>query len=307
MSTSLRVVVTGVGGPAGRSLALELVARGHQVLGVDVRTVLVPGVATLEVPPATSPAFLPALRAVAARFSADVVVPTVSEELPVLATAQAGPDLISAAAVVIGSADAVRAADDKWLTWCALEAADVPVPRTVRPSRLRGAADLRTALGGAAMISKPRRGRGGRGVVVLAAGTDLGAVDPALLGDDRLVQELATGTEYVVDLLVPPAGALRPAVAIVLEKLALAGGLVGNALAVRRVDGSGVRDIAAAALAAVHAVGLTGPADVDVRRLADGRPVVLEINARFGAHSAAAPEVLDALLDQLGRREEQVA
>ena len=50
------------------------------------------------------------------------------------------------------------------------------------------------------------------------------------------------------------------------------------------------------ALAAVRALGLTGPVDVDVRRLVDGRPVVLEVNARFGANSAAAPELLDAVL-----------
>jgi carbamoyl-phosphate synthase large subunit len=35
---------------------------------------------------------------------------------------------------------------------------------------------------------------------------------------------------------------------------------------------------------------------VDVRRRADGTPVILEINARFGANSHHAPEVLDALL-----------
>ena len=35
-----------------------------------------------------------------------------------------------------------------------------------------------------------------------------------------------------------------------------------------------------------------------MRRRADGVPVVLEINARFGANSAHAPEVLDRLLDE---------
>jgi carbamoylphosphate synthase large subunit len=43
---------------------------------------------------------------------------------------------------------------------------------------------------------------------------------------------------------------------------------------------------------------LQGPADVDIRCGADGVPAVLEINARFGANSAYAPEIVDALLDE---------
>ena len=39
-----------------------------------------------------------------------------------------------------------------------------------------------------------------------------------------------------------------------------------------------------------------GSARIDVRRLADGTPVVLEVNARFGAVSESAPELLDAVL-----------
>jgi carbamoyl-phosphate synthase large subunit len=46
----------------------------------------------------------------------------------------------------------------------------------------------------------------------------------------------------------------------------------------------------------VRSLDLVGPVDIDVRRRADGRPVVLEVNARFGANSAWAPEVLDAVL-----------
>ncbi|MDY5138838.1 hypothetical protein R6H00_06525, partial [Actinotignum timonense] len=44
-------------------------------------------------------------------------------------------------------------------------------------------------------------------------------------------------------------------------------------------------------------VGLSGAADVDIRRDTHGRPALIEINARFGAHSAHAPELLDALLE----------
>jgi carbamoyl-phosphate synthase large subunit len=49
-------------------------------------------------------------------------------------------------------------------------------------------------------------------------------------------------------------------------------------------------------MAAVRALGLTGPVDVDVRRRADGTPVVLGVTARFGRNSGLAPEMLDAVL-----------
>ena len=47
------------------------------------------------------------------------------------------------------------------------------------------------------------------------------------------------------------------------------------------------------------ALDLVGPVDLDVRRLADGTPVVLEVNSRFGAVSAPAhPSCSAAVLDE---------
>jgi len=79
----------------------------------------------------------------------------------------------------------------------------------------------------------------------------------------------------------------------VLEKTELKEGRVGNASSVRRVDDA---DVGTVAIAAARAVGLTGPQDVDIRKRSDGQPVVLEINARFGANIRHAQEVLDATL-----------
>jgi carbamoylphosphate synthase large subunit len=80
---------------------------------------------------------------------------------------------------------------------------------------------------------------------------------------------------------------------VVLEKTELKDGLVGNALTVERVDD---REVAELAAAAVRALSLEGPIDVDVRRGGDGRPFILEINARVGANVRAAEEILIAMI-----------
>ena len=46
----------------------------------------------------------------------------------------------------------------------------------------------------------------------------------------------------------------------------------------------------------LEALGLHGPVDVDIRRRRDGQPVVLEVNARFGANIQHAPEVFERVV-----------
>jgi len=294
------VLVTGVGGAAGRSLATQLVARGVHVVGTDIVGVDLPGVTTELVPRADDRRFVPALTKIATQMGADLVIPTVTEELGVLAGVPAGSLGNGAPArIVVGPAAAVRVADDKWRTYERLLTAGVAVPRSwCRPHpvgrhALTDPAVVEAAVGMPA-VSKPRVGRGGRGVVVLREPLDIG---PDVTAHGRLLQKFVPGTESAVDLYIashPQSGAsVVSGAAVVLEKMALAQGEVGNAVEVRAVD---ELDVAVLAVRAAGAIGLTGPADVDIRRRRDGVPVVLEINARFGAHSAAAPGVLDALL-----------
>jgi carbamoylphosphate synthase large subunit len=116
------------------------------------------------------------------------------------------------------------------------------------------------------------------------------------LDGSRILQEFIPGTEYAPNLYL--AHSPKDDVVVVLEKTTLAHGNVGNALDVRRVHDI---DVACIACDGARAAGLTGPVDVDVRRRADGTLTILEINARFGANSHHAPEVLDALLtDRMG-------
>lgn len=284
------VLVTGVGGPAGRAVVDQLVARGLRVLGVDCAPVGIPGVVTTRVPAATDPTFLGELTRLAVRQGVALIVPTVTEELPLLADAAAGSGELGGVPVAVGSAVAVATAHDKWATFLRLWDTNVEVPRSCL-----GGSTSRVLSGttGAEFVSKPRVGRGARGVVVHRPGGV-----PVRFGNDdsRIVQEYLPGQEYVVNLYL--ARLPEHDVVQVFEKTELRDGEVGNAVSVRAAQ---VPDVAVLARTAAAAIGLAGPADVDIRRRVDGRAAVLEVNARFGAHSARTPAVLDALLaERLG-------
>ena len=290
-----RVLVTGAGGPAGRSLLHQLTDRGLAVVALDMaECATAPDVPFYRVPAARDPQFVEVLRRIVHVEAVDLVIPTVTEELVVLAE---GPVDVGAP-LVLAPYEAVCAADDKFATARILHAAGVPVPATFGGSDLAGDdpgwLTARARLG-TPWLSKPRSGRGGRGVQVHD--------EPATAADavraqreNLLWQEFAPGEEYAPNLYL----AAEPAddVVVVLCKTELKHGRHGNAVGVERVDGCAHADAGAVALRAARAIGLRGPVDVDVRRRADGVPVVLEINARFGANSAHAPEVLDRLLDE---------
>lgn len=286
-----RVLVTGAGGPAGRAVAAQLKARGIPVLGTDVRELPAgAGITAVPVPPASDPELVSALRRLVVQDGIDLVIPTVSEELPQLAAFKAafGPEV----RVIIGDPGPVAVANDKLFTAWQLQSAGVPVPRFGVPGDFADAEAAMAALGGPVVV-KPRVSRGGRGVIVIDGSAD---VDWHHLPDGQIVQEFIPGVEYGPMVFGTPAHNSTAPFVVVVEKTQLAQGNVGNAVATRRTEAGEAIDVGNVAMAAVRSLGLTGPVDVDVRRRADGTPMVLEVNARFGANSAQAPELLDAVL-----------
>lgn len=304
----MRILLTGAAGPAGRSLLRQLDPVAHTIIAADMAAIppseLPAGVLAVTVPAAADPAMLPTLARLVAEHRIDLVIPTVSDELPQIAEAADAGE--SAPVVAISGPEAVRTCHDKLLTARALAAAGVAVPRFALPSELPDTAAALRALG-APLILKPRIARGGRGVRIVEAAED---IDWSTLDDSWIVQEMAPGTEYApmvhrhrCDPTGPTSTAdeVDGACAVVLEKTGLKEGRVGNATGVRRLEGADVADVAALALATARALDLRGAVDIDVRRTVDGRPVVLEVNARFGANSEHAPEMLEATLAEAAR------
>jgi carbamoylphosphate synthase large subunit len=278
------VLVTGVGGPAGRAGAAYFAGRGYRVVGTDVRDVESPATVFRRVPLARDPAYTAALVDLAVAEGAALVVPTVSEELPVVARIR---PLLRQRAIAVATSESlgVDVANDKLLTARALTKAGVAAPATW-PGSLTGAEAARQL--GLPLLSKPRFGRGGRGVLVHRTLADLARVG----GDEVVWQAFLPGEEFDVNLYVERDG--RAPAVVVLRKTGLKEGEVGNATSVERVDRP---DLAALAVAAARALWLEGPLDVDIRIGLDGAAAVLEVNARLGANVLTAREVLDALDD----------
>ena len=302
---SARLLITGIGGPAGKALGQQLAARaaaGSALTwaGVDIQSVDDPNYPDSElVARADDLAYLPSMHAASERFRPDLVIPTVADELPQLAVlAEAlGARTPSAGgtAMIISSAGASATAADKLLTMWQLERAGVAIPRFAVPSDF---ADLDAALawGAGPVVVKPRVSRGGRGVVLVETADDL---DWGTTSAAQIVQTFAGGTEYSPQVYRSPV--TGECTVVVLQKTELKEGRVGNAVSTVRVEGVEVRDVVETAIAAVEALDLIGPLDLDIRRDDSGTPVVLEINSRFGANSASAPELLSAvLLEWLG-------
>jgi carbamoyl-phosphate synthase large subunit len=182
-------------------------------------------------------------------------------------------------------------AADKLLTMWTLAAARVAVPRHASASQFGSAAEA-IAWGEGAVVVKPRVSRGGRGVVVVEDPDDL---DWSQVGAGQIVQEFAPGTEFAPQTYRSPH--TGEAHSHILRKTALKEGRVGNAAEAVRVPDGTLPELERLAISTLEALGLTGPVDMDVRLDRRGEPVVLEVNSRFGALSALAPELLSAVLE----------
>ena len=292
----MEILVTGAGGPAGRSLVRQLHARGHSVIGVDMVPTTDPLLAAFQQVTVASHQQYPArLREIILEHSVELVIPTVSEELPVLSAASIRELLQSAGArLLISSEESVLISDDKYYTMMTLRGDNVPVPDFARINAGNSEA-LAQFSQEEQIIIKPRISRGGRGVRLATAG-DLGAGRvPA--GTRDVVQRFAPGREFAPMIFRnPDSGDIEACV--VVEKTELREGLVGNAVSVRRCESDDpvAAQVECVARNAVQSLELVGPVDMDVRLGVDGQPVVLEVNARFGANSQSAPELLDAAL-----------
>jgi carbamoyl-phosphate synthase large subunit len=292
------ILVSGIGGPAGVTLAAQLAERKAggldvHVVGLDMVPVENRDVDALDiVAPAADPDYAASMLEAFARHEPDLVIPTVSDELPQIAMLAELSDLIGPAPgggghIMISPTGPSWVASDKLYTMWRLERAGLPVPRYSPATEFETTRSAREAFGGA-LVLKPRVSRGGRGVRLIETEDEEWPVEGSWI-----VQAFASGTEYCPQVYRSPV--TGETIVKVLEKTVLKQGRVGNAAEVVLLAEGSEPEIVAIAAGAVEALELVGPVDMDVRRDANGDPVVLEVNGRFGANSAYTPELLDAV------------
>lgn len=276
---TVRVLVTGAGGPAGVAVIRSLLRRlDVEVLAADMDgwasgLYLVPASARRIVPPGRADDFVERLAAIVADDAIDAVVPTVDVELLALA----GERHRVAAAIVAPSDAALETSLDKWTLVQACASA-APVPRT-RLLDAAGVADDWSF----PVIVKPRRGAGSRGVARI---DDRAALESLDLDDGIIIQAYLPGDEFSVDVLMGAGGTAIAAVprlrARVDSGVAVAGLTVHD------------EELESTAIACARSAGIVGVANVQLRRDEHGTAALLEINPRF---SGAMPLTIAAGVD----------
>jgi carbamoyl-phosphate synthase large subunit len=250
-----RVGITGVGGAAGVSCIKALSA--HELYGFDCNP-LSAGLNLVKrgliVPPADSPTFFKMLKRLCEILRIDVLIPTVDEELLIIAERK---DELPCR-VAVAPLGVIRNCLDKRRL---MEVLHENVPKTAYPA-------FKSDGVGFPVVVKPARGRGARDIYVCRDEVDL---DYALKVCPKpiIIQEFLNPPEYSVDTLSDLKG--NCLVTVPRERTEVKGGVVWR--------GKIVDDVKIKSLAkwAVEKLGLTGPAVVQMRE-----NKIFEVNPRFG-------------------------
>ncbi|MFQ5585621.1 MAG: ATP-grasp domain-containing protein [Thermodesulfobacteriota bacterium] len=286
-----KILVTGVGGPAGKGTVEYLSEKGYPLIGTDMREVKSPVDSFYTVPPALESTYGEALVEIIEREKPALLIPTVTEELSVVARLK-GTIEGCGCTVFISPPEGVDIANDKLKTVRFVEEHGIPAPLTFDGGHSREEMAKKLTF---PILAKPCFSRGGRGIA-------LHPTTESLRGEGRegiLFQEFVPGAEYDVNLFIEGDGEV-PA-CVVLEKTLLKEGITGNALAVERVERE---DVAELGIKVARILRLVGPLDIDFRLRNDGTPVLLEVNARLGGNILSAREILDQLITTWTRSKE---
>jgi carbamoyl-phosphate synthase large subunit len=219
----------------------------------------------VRLPRLDDPRFSDSLRGALVEFGIGLVIPTIDTELPVLC-AMRDEITASGARLLLSGPRTIELAGDKICTTEFLAAHGIPHPaQWTAMEALDDAADLPYPV-----VVKPRGGSASIGVRLVADSRNLRAtIDP-----DAVVQELATGDEFTVDVWVDAEGAVRSSVAR--RRISVRGGEVEKGVTERNHAVLRIAEKVATRLPDAF-----GPLNVQV--FADGDVLkVIEINARYG-------------------------
>jgi carbamoyl-phosphate synthase large subunit len=297
------VLVTGVGGRSvGHQIltALKCAKNRYRIVATDANDFsfgLYLSDARYVVPPASAPGYLPAIIEIIRRERVQVILPGTQPELQLLASHRA--DLEREGCVLIASTpEVVDLCLDKAALYRWLSANGFGVPRSA------GADGWRELVAGVGfpIVGKPTEDSGGsKGVELLADEEEVEQflVDSARSRTEVVFQEYvgSAETEYTVGVLIDKDGGL-------IDSIVLHRNLVGLSLGIKRVIDGRVYalstgysqgfivshpEVAAACESVALAIGIRGPANIQLR-LAGDEVKIFEVHPRFSGTSSIRAE-----------------
>ncbi len=268
--SKIKILVTGVGGPAGINVVRLLRERDDVVVtGCDVDATATGQLfvdAFLIAPYVRDAVVYEAwLRETVASHQFDIVIPTVHEELPLLATfASDLPALVPLSGPVTLALGADKLFAYEWMTKHLPQYA----PRFVSLKDWTPGWSADQTL-----FIKPRAGRGARGCRAVTHDELVYLKTHEVVPEDIVVMELLPGTEWTVDAYIAKSGHI--VYLIPRERTGLAGGISIKGRTVRH------EAIIEATKALIAQLDMAGPVCIQWKADADGQPKFVEINPRL--------------------------
>lgn len=218
------------------------------------------------VPPCSDPTFISTMLEMCRERDVRLLIPTLDPELPLYAANRERFDEIGTT-VAVSSPDVVSIAYDKGLTHSWLIEHGFPTIRQTEPAMLRGSNGWSFPL-----LAKPRTGSSSIGVSIVR---DRAELEVAIRDGDFVVQTIATGEEYTIDVLADKVG--RCLCAVPRRRIEVRAGEVSKGMTFRSQKlielGFGICDALPGAYGALN---IQVFADPETERMN-----VIEINPRF--------------------------
>ena len=221
-----------------------------------------------RVPPCSSPDFVPSLVEICQANSIHLVIPTIDTELAAYAEHRSEFRAVETAVAVSGP-ETIAICADKRRTHEGLVANNLPTVRQGSPKDVIQARGSWTF----PLIAKPATGSASEGIRRIESSADL---DELVERSDYVVQEIAEGKEFTVDVFVDAAG--RSRCAVPRQRLEVRSGEVSKAVTVRL---SSIEDLASRLCERLpESFGVITVQIFHDRETNQAR--VIEINPRFG-------------------------
>lgn len=231
------------------------------------------------VPSCSDESFVERVLELAVRQQVNLIVPTIDPELPIYARHRER-FLAQGVAVSVGDERAIQIASDKWKTYQWLTTSGLPTARTALAEEVLADQSSWPL----PLIVKPRRGSASVGVATISHFSELEMA--VRQRNDLIVQEIAQGVEYTINLYVDLAGKCLASVPH--RRIQTRGGEVAKGITTKN---SALIELGRSV--AEKLPGMRGAMNVQCFLSTTGEIRIIELNARFGggyplAHQAGA-------------------